>query len=91
MDIVRQIEILFCRIILIIDLCMYSRSMYGIDICNADLNYCLLRAKPLCLTPEQHAQVNSLYELSLAKSNHIIIDGFDPDEITDIINDIATG
>ena len=46
---------------------------------------------PLCLTPDQHAQVNSLYELSLAKSNHIIIDGFDPDEITDIINAIATG
>ena len=64
---------------------------YSIDICNADLNYCLIRAKPLCLTPDQHAQVNSLYELSLAKSNHIIIDGFDPDEITDIINAIATG
>ena len=64
----------------------YYRSMYGIDICNADLNYCLLRAKP-----DQHAQVNSLYELSLAKSNHIIIDGFDHDEITDIINAIATG
>ena len=46
--------------------------MYGIDICNADLNYCLLRAKPLCLTPDQHSQVNCLYELSLAKSNHII-------------------
>ena len=52
----------------------YYRSMYGIDICNAN---------PLCLTPDQHAQMNSLYELSLAKSNHIIIDGFDPDEITD--------
>ena len=65
--------------------------MYGIDICNADLNYCLLRAKPLYLTPDQHAQVNCLYELSLAKSNHRIIDGFDPDEITDIINAIATG
>ena len=24
-------------------------------------------------------------------TNHIIIDGFDPDEITDMINDIATG
>ena len=34
--------------------------------------------------------MNSLYELSLAKSNHIIIDGFDPDEITDKINAIAT-
>ena len=65
--------------------------MYGIDICNADLYYCLIRAKPLCSTPDQHAQVNSLYELSLAKSNHIIIDGFDPDENTDIINTIATG
>ena len=64
----------------------YYRSMYGIDIYNADLNYCLLRAKPLCLTPDQHAQVNSLYELSLAKSNHIIIDGFNPDEINDTIN-----
>ena len=41
--------------------------------------------------PDQHAQVNCLYELSLAKSNHRIIDGFDPDEITDIINAIATG
>ena len=71
----------------------YYRSMYGIDICNADLNYCLLRARarPLCLTPDQHAHVNCLYELSLAKSNHRIIDGFDPDEITDIINAIATG
>ena len=67
----------------------YYRSMYGIDICNADLNYCLLCAKPLCLTPYQHAQVNCLYELS--KSNHIIIDGFNPDEITDTIIDIATG
>ena len=64
----------------------YYRSMYGIDICNADLNYCLLRAKPLCLMADQHAQVNSLYELSLVKSNHIIIDGIDPDEITEIIN-----
>ena len=45
----------------------YYRSMYGIDICNADLNYCLLRTKPLCLTSDQHAQVNCLYELSLAK------------------------
>ena len=69
----------------------YYRSMYGIDICNADRNYCLLRAIPLCLTHEQHAHVNCLYELSLTKSNHIIIDGFDPDEITDIINAIATG
>ena len=69
----------------------YYRSLYGIDICNADLNYCLLRDEPLCLTPDQHAQVNSLYELSLAKSIHRIIDGFDPDEITDIINAIATG
>ena len=46
--------------------------MYGIDICNADLNYCLLRARPLCLTPDQHAQVNCLYELSLAKSNLLV-------------------
>ena len=69
----------------------YYRSMYGIDICYADLNYCLLRAKPLCLAPDQHVQVNSLYELSLAKSNHIIIDGFSPDEITDTIIAIATG
>ena len=65
--------------------------MYGIDICNDDLNYCLIRAKPLCLTPDQHEQVNSLYELSLPKSNHIIIDELDPDEITDIVNAIATG
>ena len=36
----------------------YYRSMYGINICNADLNYCLLRDKPLCLTPDQHVQVN---------------------------------
>ena len=64
--------------------------MYGIDICNADLNYCLLRAKPLCSTPDQHAQVNCLYELSLAKSNHIIIDGVNPEEITDTIISIAT-
>ena len=64
----------------------YYRSMYGIDICNADLNYCLLRVKPLCLKPDQHAQVNCLYELSLAKSNHVIIDDFNPDEITETIN-----
>ena len=69
----------------------YYRSMYGIDICNAHLIYCLLRAKPLCLTPDQHAPVNCLYELSLAKSNHRIIDGFNPDEITDTIIAIATG
>ena len=69
----------------------YYRSMYGIDICNADLNYCLLRDKPLCLTPDQHAQVICFYELSLAKCNHIIIDGLNPDEITDTINVIATG
>ena len=60
----------------------YYICMYGIDICNADLNYCLLRAKQLCLTPDQHAQVNCLYELSLEKSNYIITDGFNPDEIT---------
>ena len=54
----------------------YYRSMYGIDICNVDLNYCLLCAKPLCLTSDQHAHVNCLYELLLAKSNHIIIDAF---------------
>ena len=65
--------------------------MYVVDICNADLNYCLLPDKPLCLTPDQHAQVNCLYELSLAKSNHIIIDRFNPDEINDTINAIATG
>ena len=70
---------------------LYYRSMYDIAICNADLNGWLLRAKPLCLTPDQHAQVNGLYELSLAKSNNIIIDGFNPDEITDSINVIATG
>ena len=52
--------------------------MYDIDICNADLNYCLLRAKPLCLTLDQRAQVNCLYALSLAKSNHIIIVGLFP-------------
>ena len=69
----------------------YYRSMYGIDICNSDLYYCLLPAKPLCLTPDQHAQVNCSYELSLVKSNHIIIDGFNPDEITDTIIAIATG
>ena len=68
----------------------YYRSMYGIDICNADLNYCLLRAM-LCLTPDQHAQVNCLNELSLAKSNHIIHDGFNPDEITETSIAIATG
>ena len=65
--------------------------MHGIDICNDDLNYCLLHAKPLCLTPDQHAQVNCLYELSLEKANYIIIDGFDSDEITDTIIAIATG
>ena len=69
----------------------YYRSMYAIDICNVNLNYCLLRSKPLCLTPDQHTQVNCLYELSLAKSNPIIIDGFNPDEITNTINTIATG
>ena len=62
--------------------------MYSIDICNDDLNYCLLRGKPLCLASDQ---VNCSYELSLAKCNHIIIDGFDPDEITDTINAITTG
>ena len=68
----------------------YYRSMFGIDICNANLNYCLLRAKPLCSTPDQHPQVNCCkYELLLAKSNHIIIDGLNPNEITDTI--IATG
>ena len=35
----------------------YYRSMYGIDICYADMIFCLLRAKPLCLTPDQHAHV----------------------------------
>ena len=65
----------------------YYRSMYGIDISNANLNYCLLCANPLCLMPDQHAQVNCLYELS----NHIIIDGFNHDEITETINAIATG
>ena len=69
----------------------YYRSMYGIEICNTDLNYCLLRAKPLCLRPDQHAQVNCLCELLLARSNHIIIDGFNPDEIADTIYAIATG
>ena len=65
--------------------------MYGIDICNADLNYCLLRAKPLCLTPDQHAQVTCLYELSLEKTNHLIIDGFNPDKIAGTMYPIATG
>ena len=59
--------------------------MYGIDICNTDLKYCLLRAKPLCLTPDQHAYKNRLYEIIVSKSNHIIIDGFNPDEITETI------
>ena len=46
----------------------------------------------LCLTPDQHAQVNCLYELSLAKkNNHIIIDEFNPDEITESTNAIVTG
>ena len=53
----------------------YYRSMYGIDICNDDLNYCLLRAKQLCLTPDsdsifrndQHAQVNCFYEFIVSK------------------------
>ena len=36
----------------------------------------------------QHAQVNYLYELLLVKSNHISIDGCNPDEITEIINAI---
>ena len=44
--------------------------MYGIDKCNADLNCCLLRARPLCLTPDQHAHVNCLYELSLAVQSY---------------------
>ena len=35
----------------------YYRSMYGIDTCNADLNYCLLHAKPLLLKSDQHAHV----------------------------------
>ena len=69
----------------------YYRYMYGIDICNADLNFCLLRAKPLCLTPDQHAQVNCLYELSLAKSNSIFIAGFNPDKIIETIRAIAIG
>ena len=64
--------------------------MHGTDICYSDLNYCLLRAKPLCLTPDQHAQVNCLYELSLAKSNLITFDRINSDEITEIINFIAT-
>ena len=69
----------------------FCRSMYGIDICKADLNYCLLRAKPLCLPPDQHAKVNCLYELSLEKFYHIIIACFNPDEISETINVIATG
>ena len=59
-------------------------------ICNADLNYSLSSAKPLYLTPDQYAQVNCLYMLAQAKSNHIILDGIHPDKITDIINVIAT-
>ena len=46
----------------------------------------MLRNEPLCLMLVQHAQVNYLYELSLVKSNHISIDGCNPDEITEIIN-----
>ena len=44
-----------------------------------------------CLTLDQHAHVNCLYELLLAKNNHIIIDVFNVDEIIDTINAIATG
>ena len=75
-------------------MCLFVPGVYVIKIiiiCNADLNYCLLRAKPLSLTPDQHAHVNCLYELSLAKCNHIIIDGFNPKEITGSIIAIATG
>ena len=51
----------------------YYRSMYGIDVWNADLNHYLLRAKPLCLTPDQHAHVNCLSRCKLPVLAHFIL------------------
>ena len=41
----------------------YYSYMYGVNICKSDLNDCLLRAKPLCLTHliNMH-RCNCLYE-----------------------------
>ena len=50
--------------------------MYGIDICNADLNYCLIRAKPLCLTPGQHAQVDRYFKRYKVSTSFITVHQF---------------
>ena len=64
---------------------------FGFYLLDRDLKYCIQRCKPASLSTKKLSHVNCVHTLSLARSNHVSVEGFDIDEIHFIIDYIATG
>ena len=63
---------------------------FGLNLFDRDLKYRLQHCKRASLSAEKQSHVNCVHTLSLTKSNHVSVEGFDIDEINFIIEYIAT-
>ena len=61
------------------------RSTFCIDIFNCDIMSSIEKSKSILLLCEQQVQVNCLYALCQAKSNHLTINGLSTYKINDMI------
>ena len=69
----------------------FNRYKFGFNLIDRDLKYCLQRCKPTSLYIYKQYRINCVHTISLARSNHVSVEGFGIDEINVIIDYIATG
>ena len=67
----------------------FFRENFNINLFENDINYCLRQVHPATLDMENQSLVDCLHTLIMAKSDEVIVDGFEMEELDFIINSIA--
>ena len=68
----------------------FYRENFNISILEHGLKYCLEHVKPEPLSIKGQSLVQCLHELSLAKCSNLIVNGFNSEEIDDMITFICS-
>ena len=68
----------------------FYRENFNINILEHDLKYCLDHVKPEALSIERQSLITWLQELSLPKCRQLIVNGFNNEDLDDMINFISS-
>ena len=68
----------------------FYREYFNISILEHDLKNCLEHVKPEALSIERQSRITCLQELSLAKCWQLIVNGFNSEDLDDMINFISS-